>query len=40
MDPGPQTTLGTYGRWRYVPSKNVFIVVTSVDKNVFVYRLP
>ncbi|KKN01162.1 hypothetical protein LCGC14_1130510 [marine sediment metagenome] len=31
---------GTYGRWRYVPSENVFVVVTSVNKNVFVYRPP
>jgi hypothetical protein len=30
---------GTYGRFRYVPSKNVFIVVNGVDENVFIYRL-
>jgi len=30
---------GTYGRFRYVPSKDVFILVNSVDENVFVYRL-
>jgi len=30
---------GTFGRFRYVPSKNVFIVVTHIDKNVFVYKL-
>jgi hypothetical protein len=29
---------GTYGRWRYVPTLNVFVVVNSVDANVFVYR--
>jgi len=30
---------GTHGRWRYIPSKNVFITVNSIDENVFVYRL-
>lgn len=30
---------GTYGRWRYVPSKNVFVLVNSISENVFVYRL-
>jgi hypothetical protein len=38
VNPGPQTTRGTFNRWRYIPSKNVFIVVNSVDLNVFVYR--
>jgi len=40
VDPGPAATRGTYGRWRYVPSLDVFVVVSSVDANVFVYRLP
>ena len=30
---------GTFGRFRYVPSRNVFIVVGSIDTNVFVYKL-
>jgi hypothetical protein len=30
---------GTYGRFRYVPSLNVFVVVSGVSENVFVYRL-
>ena len=30
---------GTYGRFRYVPSKNVYILATSVNQNVFIYRL-
>ncbi len=30
---------GTYGRWRYSPRYNVFIVVNSVKQNVFAYRL-
>lgn len=29
---------GTNGRWRYVPSLKVFVVVNGVDENVFVYR--
>ena len=40
VDPGPATTRGVSGRWRYVPSKDVFILVTHVDNDVFVYRLP
>ncbi len=40
VDPGPATSRGTYGRWRYVPSLDVFVIVSSVDANVFVYRLP
>jgi hypothetical protein len=30
---------GTYGRFRYVPSRNAFILVNSVDEMVFFYRL-
>ncbi len=30
---------GTWGRWRYVPSMNAYILVSSVKKNVFFYRL-
>ncbi|NPD22557.1 fibronectin type III domain-containing protein [Corallococcus exiguus] len=37
--PGPANMNGTYGRFRYVPSLNVFVVVNTVDTNVFVYRL-
>jgi hypothetical protein len=37
-DPGAASGRGTHGRWRYVPSRDVFIVVNSVDTNVFVYR--
>jgi hypothetical protein len=29
---------GTFGRFRYVPSRNVFIVVNAVDADVFLYR--
>jgi len=30
---------GTYGRFRYIPSKNAFIVVNNTTTNVFVYKL-
>lgn len=30
---------GTFGRFRYIPSRNMYIVVTSIDRNVFLYRL-
>jgi hypothetical protein len=31
---------GTFGRWRYSATYDVFIVVNSADANVYVYRLP
>jgi hypothetical protein len=37
--PSPATKTGTYGRWQYIPSRNVFIGVNSIDENVFIYRL-
>jgi len=30
---------GTYGRFRYVPSLNVYIVVNRINENIFVYKL-
>jgi hypothetical protein len=30
---------GTYGRWRYVPSVNAFVLVTGIDANVHFYKL-
>lgn len=30
---------GTFGRFRYVPSRNVYIVVSDVRQNVFIYKL-
>ena len=38
VSPTDPSSRGTFGRWRYVPSANVFTVVNSVDENVFVYR--
>jgi hypothetical protein len=36
--PGPAPHTGTFGRWQYVPSKNLFIGVNSIDENVWLYR--
>jgi hypothetical protein len=30
---------GIYGRWRYVPSVNAFVVVTGIDDNVYFYKM-
>ena len=35
---GPNSN-GTFGRFRYIPSKNAFVVVNAVDQDVFVYKL-
>lgn len=32
-------TPGTYGRWRYVPCLNAFVVVTSAGDNVYFFKL-
>jgi len=36
--PTSETSGGTYGRWRYVAAYNVFILVNSVDENVYFYK--
>jgi ferric-dicitrate binding protein FerR (iron transport regulator) len=33
------TEAGIYGRWRYVPSLNAFVVATDVDENVHFFKL-
>ncbi len=38
--PTASNAQGTYGRFRYIPSKNAFIVVNAVDQNVYFYKLP
>jgi hypothetical protein len=30
---------GTYGRFQYSPSRNVFVAVNSIDQDVYIYRL-
>jgi len=34
----PPSPYGTYGRWRYVPSLDAFIVVTAVSGNVHFFK--
>ena len=31
---------GTFGRWQYLSSEDVFMLYNNVDENVFFYRLP
>jgi hypothetical protein len=35
--PAP-TQNGIFGRWRYVPSLDAFVVVTAIDQNVQFYK--
>lgn len=37
--PTPAASAGTYGRWQYIPSKNAFIGVNSIDEDVYIYKL-
>ena len=37
--PGAQVMAGTYGRFDYFPSQDVFVLVNRVDQNVFALRL-
>jgi hypothetical protein len=39
VNPGPPSKNYTFGRFRYVPDYNVFVVVNHVDSNVFLYKL-
>ena len=36
--PTSKNSIGTYGRWRYIQAYNVFILVNSVDENVYFYK--
>lgn len=36
--PAAQARTGTYGRWRYIPEYNVFILINGVSSNVFFYK--
>jgi hypothetical protein len=38
ITPTPKASAGTHGRWRYVPSKNVFILLNDIDEKVYAYR--
>jgi hypothetical protein len=37
--PGVAPSQGTFGRFRYVPSRNLFIAVNDINQNVYLYRL-
>lgn len=37
--PGPANRNGTFGRFRYVPSLDAFVLVNNVDTNVFIFQL-
>ncbi len=37
--PTAAAKVGTFGRFRYIPSKNAFIVVNDVNQNVYFYKL-
>jgi chitodextrinase len=39
LTPTVPTHTGTHGRWRYIPSKNIFIVINGIDQNVYAYKL-
>ncbi len=39
VTPGAPDQWGTFGRFRYVASKNVFVLYNAVKQNVFIYRL-
>lgn len=39
-DPGIQQKWGTYGRFRYSPTRGVFVLVNDVGQNVYIYKPP
>jgi len=39
VSPTSPNDLGTFGRFRYIPSKNAYIVMNRVDDSVYLYRL-
>ncbi len=39
VDPGQRADNGSFGRFRYMPRYNAYIVVNSINANVFVYKL-
>jgi hypothetical protein len=36
--PGAENSTGTFGRFRYVASLGLFVLVNSAERDVFVYR--
>ncbi len=39
VNPGQRASNGTFGRFRYMPRFNAYVVVNSINANVFVYKL-
>lgn len=39
VNPGKPAVNGTYGRFRYSSKYHVYILVNSVDRNVYIYRM-
>jgi hypothetical protein len=39
VTPAAACNTGTYGRFRYVPIKNVYVAVNATNQNVYIYRL-
>ncbi|MCF6264732.1 MAG: hypothetical protein L3J24_14255, partial [Xanthomonadales bacterium] len=39
VSPSARQSFGTYGRFRYIPSKNAFVLVNHTNTNVFFYKL-
>jgi len=37
--PSAPTRVGVFGRFQYIPSKNVYVLVNDTDQNVFFYKL-
>ena len=37
--PGSAIPTGTFGRWQYSPTSNVFVTINSVDSNAYTFRL-
>lgn len=37
-DPGAQQKWGTYGRFRHVPSRNVFVLINDISQDVYIYK--
>jgi hypothetical protein len=39
VTPSAPTRVGIFGRFQYIPSKNLYVLVNDVDQNVFFYKL-
>lgn len=39
VTPSPPQMTGTFGRFRYIPSKNAYVLVSGIDEDAFIYKL-